>query len=74
MLFRSSVGGELGPMTAASVRRALWRYPAMTFGLIARIHWQAARLWLKRVPFVAKPAPPLQFVSSDNPQQHQAKP
>jgi DUF1365 family protein len=46
----------------------------MTFGLIARIHWQAARLWLKRVPFVAKPAPPLHFVSSDNPQQQQAKP
>jgi DUF1365 family protein len=74
-LLQTSVGGELGPMTAASVRRALWRYPAMTFGLIARIHWQAARLWLKRVPFVAKPAPPLHFVSSDNPlQRQQAKP
>ncbi|MGF6350384.1 DUF1365 family protein [Variovorax sp. W2I14] len=74
-LLQTSVSGELAPLTAATVRRALWRYPAMTFGLIARIHWQAARLWLKRVPFVAKPAPPRHFVSSDHPhQQQQANP
>ena len=30
----------------------------MSFGVIARIHWQALRLWLKRVPYVKKPAPP----------------
>jgi DUF1365 family protein len=51
------------------VRRALWRYPAMTFGLIARIHWQAVKLWVKRVPLVARPAPPTHFVSRDNQQQ-----
>jgi len=73
-LLQTSVSGELGPLSAASRRRALWRYPAMTFGLIARIHWQAARLWLKRVPFVAKPAPPRHFVSSDHPHQQQANP
>ncbi|MDQ0015042.1 DUF1365 family protein [Variovorax boronicumulans] len=73
-LLQTSVSGELAPLTAATVRRALWRYPAMTFGLIARIHWQAARLWLKRVPFVAKPAPPRHFVSSDHSHQQQANP
>jgi DUF1365 family protein len=57
-LLQTSVSGELAPMTAASVRRALWRYPAMTFGLIVRIHWQALKLWLKRVPFVRKPKRP----------------
>jgi hypothetical protein len=27
----------------------------MTFGVVARIHWQALKLWLKRVPWVHKP-------------------
>ena len=30
--------------------------PLMTLGVIARIHWQALQLWLKRVPFFRKPA------------------
>ena len=65
-LLQTSVNGTLEPLTAASVRRALWRYPAMTFGVVARIHWQAARLWLKRVPFVTKPARPDQSVSRES--------
>ena len=62
-LLNTSVGGTLVPLDAPAIRRALWRYPAMTFGLIARIHWQAARLWFKGVPFRAKPARPAAFVS-----------
>ena len=62
-LIETSVGGTLEPVTRASLRKALWRYPAMTFGVVARIHWQAARLWFKRVPFVPKPKPPENFVT-----------
>jgi DUF1365 family protein len=36
----------------------------MTLGVVARIHWQALRLWAKRVPFTAKPEPPQSFVTS----------
>ena len=57
-LLQTSVSGTLEPLTAASLRKALWRYPAMTLGVMARIHWQAFRLWRKRVPFVSKPELP----------------
>ncbi len=57
-LLETSVSGTLEPVTVASLRKALWRYPAMTFGVIARIHWQAFKLWRKRVPLISKPKPP----------------
>ncbi|MBU1440678.1 MAG: DUF1365 domain-containing protein [Gammaproteobacteria bacterium] len=64
-LLQTSVHGALRTFDAASARHALLRYPAMTFGVIARIHWQAIRLWLKRVPFVSKPAPPARSVTRE---------
>jgi len=57
-LLQTSVSGRLEPVSAAALRRALWQYPAMTLGVIARIHWQALRLFIKRVPFFSKPLPP----------------
>ena len=33
----------------------LLRYPLQPLQVIALIHWQALRLWLKRVPFHHKP-------------------
>ena len=35
----------------------------MTLGVIARIHWQALRLWLKQAPFFRQPAAPADFVT-----------
>ena len=62
-LLQTSVSGELEPLTPASVRKALWRYPAMTLGVVLRIHWQAVKLFVKRVRFFSKPLPPESFVS-----------
>jgi hypothetical protein len=36
----------------------------MTAVIVARIHWHALRLWLKRLPIVPKPAPPRHAVSA----------
>ena len=57
-LLQTSVSGELMQLTDRMLARALVRYPLFAFGVIARIHWHALRLWLKRVPFFSKPAPP----------------
>jgi DUF1365 family protein len=62
-LLQTSVSGTLQPLTAAAVRRALWRYPAMTLAVVLHIHLQALRLWLKKVPFFSKPKPPKRFVT-----------
>jgi DUF1365 family protein len=62
-LLETSVSGRLQPATAAALRRALWRQPLMTLGVVARIHWQALRLAARRVPFFRKPAAPQAFVT-----------
>ena len=62
-LLQTSVSGALHPLDRARLRRAIWRHPLLTVALIARIHWQALRLWRKRVPFFHKPEPPERFVS-----------
>ena len=62
-LLRTSVSGIGRPITNAAVAAAFFQYPLMTFGVVARIHIQALRLWLKRVQFHPKPVPPQQKVT-----------
>jgi len=63
LLLQTSVSGKLEPLTRPAMRRALWRHPAMTLGVIGRIHWQALKLWCKRVRFLRKPPPPDVFLT-----------
>ena len=58
LLLQTSVSGIGAPVSNASVAAAFFKYPLMTLGVVARIHIQALRLWLKRVPFHSQPAPP----------------
>ncbi len=62
-LLQTSVAGTLHTLDAASLRRAFFGMPLMTLGVMARIHWQALRLWRKRLPFISKPAAPEHFIS-----------
>jgi DUF1365 family protein len=58
VLIHTTVGGRLQAMTSAVALRALLTQPFLTFGIVAKIHWQAWKLWRKRVPFFRKPARP----------------
>lgn len=52
VLLLTSISGRARPWSAASLFGAILRMPLLTVGVMARIHWQALRLWLKGVPFI----------------------
>lgn len=54
------MAGEQISLTGANLGRALLRCPMLTFGVVARINWQALRLIWRRIPWLAKPQPPLE--------------
>ena len=61
----TSIAGTVRPLDARNVLRVFFSYPMMTFGVVAKIHWQALKLFIKRVPFLSKPTPPTANVSHE---------
>ena len=53
-LLRTSVSGVVGPLTRSRLWRTFARMPLLTLAVAVRIHIQALRLALKRVPFLGK--------------------
>lgn len=54
------LAGRAQALDGRAMAKWMLRYPFMTLGVIARIHWQALRLALRRVSFHRKPAPPIE--------------
>ncbi len=57
-LLVTTIHGTPSPLDASTTLRAFFGYPLMTISVVARIHWHALKLWIKRVPFFTKPSPP----------------
>ncbi|WP_422363276.1 DUF1365 domain-containing protein [Pyruvatibacter mobilis] len=59
--------GEARPFTTRSLATAFVIYPLMTVKVMAAIHFEALRLWLKGVPFFRSPGKPPALASADGP-------
>lgn len=50
--------GTRRPLTDAGLARSVLAVPVLTFKVMAAIHWEALKLWLKGLKLVPRPAPP----------------
>lgn len=50
----SALTGKRRPLADRELIRLTARYPLVTARVITLIHWQALRLWMKRIPFFTK--------------------
>ncbi len=55
-IFDATVSLRRREIGRAALMRTLVAHPAMTLKVVTLIHWQALRLWRKRVPFIPHPA------------------
>lgn len=57
VLITASLSAERRELTDASLLSAAVALPFLTFKVVAAIHWEALKLWLKRVPLTRQPPP-----------------
>jgi uncharacterized protein len=68
VVLQTSLSGHHQSISTKSALKALLSYPAFSFGVIAKIHWHALRLWAqKRIPFITKPSPPKTHITYGKP-------
>lgn len=55
--------GAAQPLTDATILKAFISVPMQMVKIIAGIHWEALKLWIKGAKFIQRPAPPSQDVT-----------
>lgn len=66
-VLRTALAGRLEPATDRALWRTLGGQPLLALGVVAKIHWQALRLWLRRLPVFSKPPHPPEPLSLGTP-------
>jgi DUF1365 family protein len=61
----ASFAGERRELTDANILRAWAGNPLMTLKVIAGIHWEALKMWLKGVRYLGRARPPLPLTRSE---------
>ena len=54
----ATLAGERVLLTDRAIVRQVLKMPLMTFKVVAGIHWEALKIWLRGGRFHGKPAPP----------------
>ncbi len=57
-LLAATFHGAQHPLTNSTILRAFMRIPFLTVTIVAGIHWEALKLWLKGLRLKPRPAPP----------------
>lgn len=63
VLITASLSAERSELTDASLLSAAVALPFLTLKVVAAIHWEALKLWLKRVPLTRQPPPAAEQVT-----------
>lgn len=54
LFFTSRLNGKPAALTDAKLIQYFFRFPLITLKIIGLIHWQALKLWLKKIPYHKK--------------------
>ncbi|TKB57642.1 DUF1365 domain-containing protein [Ferrimonas aestuarii] len=54
-IFTAGITMQHTPMSSQTLKRTLRQFPAMTWGVVAKIYWQALKLFVKSVPLHTHP-------------------
>ena len=57
-LLAATFVGEARPLADRTLARCLLRFPLLTWKIMAGIHWEALKIWLKGARFHPSPTPP----------------
>ena len=58
VVLNAHFGGQRRALGDAALLRLFFSHPLLTLKVVGAIHWEALRLWLKRVPLQQRPAAP----------------